>query len=243
MADFRQIAVELHHGLALQVVPRHLVEVFGGADIDAVFRLEGLDDGLTVAVEILDMRIGHVPTMRTGATVDAIGAEGEQFLGLNHSEGTCLGPGIIHQTLEVRLAVFADPLAVRVLVEELRMKAGEAVVEDVDGRKHFHSLLMPCPDERFRRIEVADVLRRSACPYRSLDDVSFDIGNEGRHGIRPGVLRVETHRIRQLGAIGQDTQASAADDQRLAAVLLKLRDQSSLRRPRSSCACEAKLRR
>lgn len=58
-----QIAVELRHSLTLQIVPRCPVEAFGRADINAVLCLKRVLDGLTVAVEVLLMGVGHMTAM------------------------------------------------------------------------------------------------------------------------------------------------------------------------------------
>ena len=66
MAEFSQLAIELHHRLALQIVPGRLVKVGCRADIDAVFLLKGIHDRLDLidAQTLGDLRdIGWTPNV------------------------------------------------------------------------------------------------------------------------------------------------------------------------------------
>ena len=178
VAERGQIAVQLHHRVALQVVPCRPVEVAGGSDVHAVLRLERLDDRPAVAEEIGLVAVGHVAAVGTGRTVNAVGAQIEQLPGLRHTERPRLRPGIVHQALEVRLAVLADPLAVRMLVEELGAKTGVAVVEQVEPREHLHALFVSGSDEYRRRVDVADDFRVTFVPSRPLADVGFHVADK-----------------------------------------------------------------
>ena len=81
-----QSAIQLDHGLALQIVPGRFVERVGRANVDAIFRFEGVDRRLAVAVKVDLVDIWHVPAVGAGRAVDAIGSQIEQFAGLGHAE-------------------------------------------------------------------------------------------------------------------------------------------------------------
>ena len=176
-------------------MPRRFVEILSGTDVDAVFRLKCLHDGLAGAVEILFPDVGQVTAVGAGGTVDAVGAEIEQLARLGYPECAGVRPGVVHQSLEIGLAVFANPLAMGMLIEKLRAVAGEAVIEEVDPRDYFHALLMTRLDEGGRRVEVANDLGIEFHPFGALGDVGFHVLDDAGSGIRQRMLRVETGRV------------------------------------------------
>ena len=110
-------------------------------------------------------------------------------------------------------------------VEELRAVAGKTIVEKVDPGDHLHALFMGRLDERGRRVEVANDLRIALHPRRALFDEGFRVFDNAGSGIRPDVFRVEAGRVRQFGAVREDSHATAPDEERLTSVFLQLRDQ------------------
>ncbi len=170
------------------------------------------------------MGIRHVAAVGTGGTVDAVGAEMKEFDGLFHAEFARLGPRIVRQSLEVGLPVFADPLTIRVFIEELRPIAGIAVIENIEPRQHFHTLFVRLADENRRRVEIADDFRVAMVPRCIPSDAGFQIPFEMGRGICPCMFGIEMHRIGQLRAIGEESQTATTDQKCLTSVLFQLRD-------------------
>jgi len=139
----------------------------------------------------------------TRGTVDAVGAEVQQLLGLSHPERAGLGPGVADEALKA-LAVLRGPLALRVLVDELRPVAGEAVVEDVQPDDHLHPQLVPVADEHLRRVEGLEHLGVPGIPRDVALDVLVEVPDDGAIGpMRPGVLDVEADGVAQLRPVGE----------------------------------------
>ena len=154
--------------------------------------------------------------MAARRAVDAVRAEIQELLGLRHAKRPRLGPCIAGHALEQR-PVLGGPLAVRVLGQELRAIAGEAVVVDVDPQDDLQPQIMAHSHEDLRWVELLDDLPVGLVPLQPPGYPGVDVAANGRAvvGAFPRVLFVEADGVAQLGPVGQVAQVAAAEDQRL----------------------------
>jgi len=81
---------------------------------------------------------------------------------------------------------------------------------------------MRLADEDRGRVQLAQHLGIAVAPLGAVGNVLLDLADDGGR-IGPGVVRVKADRVRQPRVVGQQPQEAAADQQRLAPVLLQLR--------------------
>ena len=104
----------------------------------------------------------------------------------------------------------------RVFVQELGAVARESIIEKIQPGDDLHAPFVTGVDKGLRRVESLDHLRIFLVPRRPLRNVLVHVPYQGIW-IRPGMIRVKPHRIRKLGPIRQQAEASRSHDKRLAA--------------------------